>query len=447
MKKGFTLIEMLAIIVIISVIAIITIPIVMGVVSSAKTNIIQREVEMIKKAAENYIADLTFKNLHIPEYIFLDDLTENGFIEKVSNFKNGAVKININGEIEFIDTLSTNSEVVFIDPNRTVSSIIIEGNSIQNTSVEGVNLLNAKNLLRAANEQVEVIDGVRAYKYTGETNRDIEPIFLKAGTYTIVSRAKRVFGTNGTTQTQYWGFDFATNDQTYPTAVIKGTLVNNVNTDGWFDSVRTITVATDVWINRIHEYSYSTSTAGFYYIDIDSLGLYYGNYNISNIPNEKYTPSMPSFQYESQIKSVEGNININGISYALPYLAKTGTIVDTYNLTTGHVIKNNGLLTLNNTETWNIDGNYYFTLAFGSGNNSTIPNWLVENSFHNLKNESLVLNKFFFVSSGAGYFEFSKYKFPTLSIFQTHLSSNHIKVLYTLKSPLNQSHAIIDRFP
>ena len=442
MKKGFTLIELLAVIVILSLIAIIAIVNVMGAFDNVRESSYESETKIIEAAAFNYVADLISRNEQIPKYVFLKELKENGFLTKKSNLKDGAVRIDDINNLNFIDVNTTSGEIVYIDPSKTVSSIIIEGNSYQEKKTTKDNLLDQENMIKAFSN-IEVVDGIKAYKYVGSTNRNIEPIFLKAGTYTLVSKAKRVYGTNGTEQTQYWGFDLATSDQNYPTAIIKATLVDNVNTEGWFTSVRTFTIPSDIWINRIHEYSYSTLTAGYYYVDINSLGLYYGSYNINNYPSEEHINNVPSFLHESEIRSLSGNINIGGKSFLLPELSKVGESKDYYNMTTGQVTKNTGVVTLNGSETWYVDGEYYYTTLFGGGNNLTIPDWFVENSFHNYKDPKLTLNQYFFVSSGAGYFEFSKYKFQTVEMFKSYLNLNPVKVLYSLKTPFNQSFSII----
>ena len=60
MKKGFTLIEMLGVIVILSVIGLITVPIVSNVLNTSNDNLTKDQKELIKSSARVYVAERPF---------------------------------------------------------------------------------------------------------------------------------------------------------------------------------------------------------------------------------------------------------------------------------------------------------------------------------------------------------------------------------------------------
>ena len=53
-KKGFTLVELLTVVILLSLIAIITTPVIIGVLNSSKDNLHQQQVKIIEKAAERW---------------------------------------------------------------------------------------------------------------------------------------------------------------------------------------------------------------------------------------------------------------------------------------------------------------------------------------------------------------------------------------------------------
>lgn len=123
----------------------------------------------------------------------------------------------------------------------------------------------------------EAVDGVECYKFKTAYNRDIPPTFFRAGTYTVSCRIKRVYGTAGESERQYWGWDLATKDQSYPKAACKASLTGVKSSAGW-QTVRTkIVVQEDFVAERIHEYSYDVAANGYYYIEKSSLALFYGD--------------------------------------------------------------------------------------------------------------------------------------------------------------------------
>lgn len=92
MKKGFTLAELLAVIVILGIIAVITVPIVTKTLASYRTRLCNDQVENIKEAARIWGSD---NLLSLPDkengelVITLKDLQDEGYIDKgINNPKN-----------------------------------------------------------------------------------------------------------------------------------------------------------------------------------------------------------------------------------------------------------------------------------------------------------------------------------------------------------------------
>lgn len=92
MKKGFTLAELLAVIVILGVIALITIPIVTKTLSSYRTRLCDDQIANIKEAARVWGSD---NLLSLPDKegaeltLTLKDLQDKGYIDKgINNPKN-----------------------------------------------------------------------------------------------------------------------------------------------------------------------------------------------------------------------------------------------------------------------------------------------------------------------------------------------------------------------
>ena len=91
MKKGFTLLELLAVIILLGVIAVIALPRVINVVDKTKKDAFKQTVVGVIKSAENYLADNILTN---PDIKYPIEFTCNG--EECSNGKD---KLNFKGEV------------------------------------------------------------------------------------------------------------------------------------------------------------------------------------------------------------------------------------------------------------------------------------------------------------------------------------------------------------
>lgn len=110
-NKAFTLTELLGVIVILSILAVITVPLITGSITSSKKNLHDRQIEMIKNAAERYVTDnaLTFND----NQVCVKTLKDEGYLKNESILDpnnqsreiDGCVKVNKTGnnyEYEYI---------------------------------------------------------------------------------------------------------------------------------------------------------------------------------------------------------------------------------------------------------------------------------------------------------------------------------------------------------
>lgn len=106
MKKGFTLVELLAVIVIVALIALVASPIITGVIESSKENTFKDSIYSVTRAAK-----IALSNESLEEYpgSTLSFNFETGVnLEKLgvntNKFESGYLNINEDGDIEFVIT-------------------------------------------------------------------------------------------------------------------------------------------------------------------------------------------------------------------------------------------------------------------------------------------------------------------------------------------------------
>lgn len=443
-KKGFTLIELLAVIVILAVIALIATPVIMNAISSAKEKAYYRQVEMVESAAELYIANKINNEIEVEEYIFLDSLVAAERLKGIptdslhgGNLK-GVIKTTFNGsgyDYEYVEVNSNSGEVVYIDPTKTVSSITIEGNTIQDKSI-GLNLIDVSSFVNYAGGALSP----RQSYYKLETPTKIvatnQPLSAPLPGFKVFMDGKTtlvVSGKSNLTSVRVW---YRCYDSSNNIVLAQTNKSSNTVNEMFQVTISNIPVTTD-YVNI----GVGNDQVANYWLD--ELKVQYTN--VDDVYHS-FEPNSPTFNYNAPIQSVSGSIIMGGNNYSIPTLRKINTSIDSYNLTSGLLTRNVEVKNFNGTENWNTDGNYYFVDTFGGGNNATIKYWLVNNSFYDTKsnNANTYSNRFFFTDSGAGYFEFSKYKFATVADFKAYLvqanaSSNPVSVTYTLKTPFTST--------
>lgn len=106
MKKGFTLVELLAVIVILGIIAIIAVPTIFNLITDSREKLYDEQVFQIENAAkkwavENISDDGTNNENHFVTDVSINDLIDTGFLEnreivdpRDNSTMNGCVKIN-----------------------------------------------------------------------------------------------------------------------------------------------------------------------------------------------------------------------------------------------------------------------------------------------------------------------------------------------------------------
>lgn len=120
MNKGFTLVELLAVVVILGVLGLITIPTVGTILDNSKERAKTAQIEEIKKAAKSWSAEnLDLISEDRPTYVSVNELLESGYIDaeevkdptKKNENLNGCVEIKYSNDVsnyvyEYTDCLN-----------------------------------------------------------------------------------------------------------------------------------------------------------------------------------------------------------------------------------------------------------------------------------------------------------------------------------------------------
>ena len=88
-KKGFTLVELLAVVVILAIIAIIAVPLILGVIESSKKGAFKDSVYGLLEAGDIYVASSDINENEVGEVISLKSLN----IKNKNQFVSGFTKI------------------------------------------------------------------------------------------------------------------------------------------------------------------------------------------------------------------------------------------------------------------------------------------------------------------------------------------------------------------
>ena len=140
-KKGFTLVELLGVIVLIAVISVIAVTSVASISNGIKKRLLEEKLEFIEKAAENYgnankheiinssknyngnsCISIIVSNL-VPEYLDKDNKRNNCLTE--SQTGNGCV-VNPADDTKFLDTL----EVIISYKNNRIHAVVDKDNNL-----------------------------------------------------------------------------------------------------------------------------------------------------------------------------------------------------------------------------------------------------------------------------------------------------------------------------
>ena len=110
MKKGFTLVELLTVIAVLSIILVITAPIVANLITSSKQKAYEEQIKFIESAARNYSVSYSKEIDSDPYYVSVDTLINKGLIDqdellnpKTKQKMDGCVKISYNSSFNDYD--------------------------------------------------------------------------------------------------------------------------------------------------------------------------------------------------------------------------------------------------------------------------------------------------------------------------------------------------------
>lgn len=206
MKRGFTLTEVLSVIVILSILSMIVFPSVVKTIKKSKENLYQsqlRELEIVTKNFSLENKELLDKNYLNNAYISLDDLKKSKYLEntKISNPKtgnemNGCMKISYNHS-----TNQYNYEYVDIDCNsdNTLSGYIITyNNGFEKKEVGTIIKSVYDQILDNYNNTISIIGGTTDglydiddnYIFRGNDPHNYVKLGIGGDTYRIISLNK-----------------------------------------------------------------------------------------------------------------------------------------------------------------------------------------------------------------------------------------------------------------
>lgn len=333
MKKGFTLLELLAVIVILAIIGVITTVLVFDIVNEAREKAYQNQIKIIENASQIYIGDKLLNSQEISEYIFIEDLISEGYLKSNQIQLNGAVRIYFGEdsyEYEFVESSSNFGEIVHIDPNRTLIDVIIEGNTEQKTSATQKNLIDPD----------KIVTGYNSNGGNVTSTQVITTSNLNVLTYIIKINANQTYylsldnpGSNG----RYFFFDrYPMNDNTILS--IGGAYVGS--STGYLITP----VANTQWLFLVLTRDKINFPVGRVQLEQGNLKTKY----------EQFVSNKPTTAYFSALSNVEGNLFFDGdLAVGLPILRSANIEKDTYSISTGIVERKVGLATIPNNITWN----------------------------------------------------------------------------------------------
>lgn len=190
-NKGFTLLELLAVIVVLAVIATIATKVISDAIGETRNKLYENQIEMVKKAADLHISKQITGGEEIKPYLFLSDLVTSKTLKtwpndpKNGGLLSGVIKVTRENDqyvTSYLETNSDSGEVVMIDPTKTLTSIVVEGNLTQTKTELGKNILDS-NIL-ANNRNIDITTGLEV----ASGNRTIPTNYIAVTpntTYTI----------------------------------------------------------------------------------------------------------------------------------------------------------------------------------------------------------------------------------------------------------------------
>lgn len=173
MKRGFTLVELLAVVVIISLLTVLTVTIVGTIVKNGKNELNDKQITLIKKAAQIWGTENIglLPNSEECYYITLGDLKNSGYLNDEVYDINNTTLLSDELKIKITSSVSTNGKTVYhyeVNPNNLNTCLYSFGYSgfggtiisaLENDTHKGIVYLNPANLntvCNAANTELNV---------------------------------------------------------------------------------------------------------------------------------------------------------------------------------------------------------------------------------------------------------------------------------------------------
>ena len=418
-KKGFTLIELLAVIVILAIIALISTQIIMNTISTDKEKAYYRQVEMVEDAAGLYIANKINSEIEVENYIFLNSLVDAGRLKGVPTDSlhggnlQGVIKVTQNGsqyDYEYLEVNNTSGEVILLDQTKTVKSIIIEGNSIQETTVQGKNIFSTSLIGSSAYVTKTGLNSLQVKNGYANSSGLFQ---FNLNPNTVYTCSTNISGTGSLTAS------FGSIALRNPTT---GIMISICEGGVAGKRVKTFTTPADINdFNQIYIYGSGDTTAT---VNIDNIQLELGS---TATTFESFIPNSPSQNYQKPIKDVIGNIIVDGNVFStIPTLRKVLTTKDTYNLISGEYIKRVEVSNISSSTVWN-DWNTSMRRVL----HSPIPNKAVGYNSLGLFTAGTVLNTGMGSnnSSTIGLYSLNNISYWYPSYYQMGLSGNETKTV------------------
>ena len=188
MKKGFTLIEILAVIVILAIIALIATPIVLDIITDSKVAAKERSIENIEHAAELYVtSEYQINNKSAPSEITIGELKSKGYIQNTDEDESNKVFVYTNGiDYEFyyegrdnLKDYKTLKSLIESDTNHIKKNVVVNGNTVNKIYGTKEEQLTMNNYVLYSGQLWEVIE-------TNDTNNTIKlvsPVSLTSISY------------------------------------------------------------------------------------------------------------------------------------------------------------------------------------------------------------------------------------------------------------------------
>ena len=434
MKKGFTLIELLSVIIILAIILVIVVPQVLKTLNLSKEKSFLAQIQLYEKATELYISDKVIKGESIDDYVTLEFLKEKGYVTEVKENIKGIIKIIKNNneyEIEFIEINDSEGEVVYVDSSRTISNIVIEGNTIQETSVQGKNMI-PTNFEEYENGHYSMTTGLK----DNHINRIRVPFLTK-----VVPSTQYYFSITHPQASFVIRSYNANKEFLRNKSVIKEGVMSSSSDEHYFS----------ISIYNINEQEYEPA-----FENNELVPIMYLN-SETNKDFEPYIPNMPTPEYYSEIKSIENanlilkDCNLFEVdNMSLTNSSKINDVISLNQLTFDRILRETQWQpkestkytlvldiienTFDNSVTIRTDNRFYFLNNFGSVPSNTTGRFVFTSTTRD-DFSSVTLGSLWFHSANTitGNFRFR------MKILEGEYNANELNNNYSCKNPIKRT--------